>query len=147
MRSSVSKRRDMSHMLPRLQRCALASHAGIPTFVVFHVLMSISWVHPPPQGAHIAAACLSGSVVMAEMAETPLWKYCMYAHASLCALLYLHQCVLARQSASVHEHIRIPSTTSPHTKGLEKMLNSMLNHRHWIQDCLILFFSLLQNLG
>mmetsp|Transcript_67199 Transcript_67199/g.160993 ORF Transcript_67199/g.160993 Transcript_67199/m.160993 type:complete len:409 (+) Transcript_67199:73-1299(+) len=38
------------------------------------------------QGAHIAAACLSGSVVMSEMADVPWWQRCLY-WSSFCLIV------------------------------------------------------------
>jgi len=38
------------------------------------------------QGAHIAAACLSGSVVMSEMEHVVWWRYCLY-WASFCLIV------------------------------------------------------------
>merc|ERR1719373_965583 len=39
------------------------------------------------EGAHITAACLSGCVVMEEMAQAPWWRYLLYWSAVVCIVL------------------------------------------------------------
>lgn len=58
------------------------------------------------EGAHITAACLSGCVVMEEMAGAPYWQYVLYWASVLCIVLGMLLINLAANEAQIDSNFQ-----------------------------------------